>query len=125
MDDDFSLKSDILDRTYLYRFAVRKDSLLSHQENSDYFQSTKDESYNHSRIRVNCTAKDYYLPGLYIIGYGKGKIIFEIPAFLQIEQGKSRGGKFKTSNENKNKKTFLLLFSFDFEFPALDFPRSI
>ena len=62
MDDDFSLKSDILDRTYLYRFAVRKDSLLSHQENSDYFQSTKDESYNHSRIRVNCTAKDYYLP---------------------------------------------------------------
>ena len=75
VDDDFSLKSDILDRTYLYRFAVRKDSLLSHQENSDYFQSTKDESYNHSRIRVNCTAKDYYLPGLYMIGYGKGKII--------------------------------------------------
>ena len=27
---------------------------------------------------------------------------FEIPAFLQIEQGKSRAGKFKTSNENKN-----------------------
>ena len=61
MDDDFHLKPDILDRTYLYRFAVRKDSLLS-QENSDYFQSTKGETYFHSKIRVDCTAKDYYLP---------------------------------------------------------------
>ena len=64
MDDEFSLKSDILDRTYLYRFAVRKDNLLSHQENhsDNYFQSTKDESYFHSKLRVHCTARDYYLP---------------------------------------------------------------
>ena len=27
---------------------------------------------------------------------------FEIPAFLNYEQGKPRAGKFKTSNENKN-----------------------
>ena len=45
---------------------------------------------------------------------------FEIPAFLQIERGKSRAGNLK-SNENK---TFL--FSFDvLNFPALDFPRLI
>ena len=64
-----------------------------------------------------------YVPGLYMIGYGKGKNYFEIPAFLQIERGKSRAGKFKTSNENKK---FLFLFSFDFEFefPALEVPRS-
>ena len=51
----------------------------------------------------------------------KRKNNFEIPAFLQIERGKSRAGKFKTSNENKN---VLFLFSFDFEFPALEVPRS-
>ena len=46
---------------------------------------------------------------------------FEIPAFLQIERGKSRAGNSK-SNEKKN----LFLFSFDvLNFPALDFPRSI
>ena len=49
--------------------------------------------------------------------------LFEIPAFLQIERGKSRAEKLKTSNENKKLKRFL--FSFDFEFPALDFPCSI
>ena len=32
----------------------------------------------------------------------KKKNYFEIPAFLQIERGKSRVGKFKTSNENIN-----------------------
>ena len=43
-----------------------------------------------------------------MIGYGKGKIVLKIPAFLQIEQGKSRAGKFKTSNENK--KVFVIVF---------------
>ena len=30
-------------------------------------------------------------------GYGTGKICFEIPAYLLIEQGMSRVGKFKTT----------------------------
>ena len=47
----------------------------------------------------------------------KRKNYFEIPAFLQIERGKSRAGKFKTSNENKN------FFLFSFEFAALEVPR--
>ena len=53
----------------------------------------------------------------------KRKIFFEIPAFLQIEGGKSRAGNSK--NQMKTK-TFLFLFSIDvLNFPALDFPRSI
>ena len=39
----------------------------------------------------------------------KRKIYFEIPAFLQIERGKSRAGKFKTSNENKNGFVFVII----------------
>ena len=39
----------------------------------------------------------------------KRKKYFEIPAFLQIERGKSRAGKFKTSNENKNKNVFVFI----------------
>ena len=73
----------------------------------------------------------------------KRKNYFEIPAFLQIERGKSRVGKFKTSNENKFAMSFITnfhteihkhtriptqeppsLFSFDFEFPALEVPCS-
>ena len=51
------------------------------------------------------------------------KNYFEIPAFLQIERGKSRAGEFKTSNENNN--NFYLLFSFDvFNSPALEIPCS-
>ena len=37
------------------------------------------------------------------------KNYFEIPAFLQIERGKSRAGKFKTSNENKNGFVFVFI----------------
>ena len=39
----------------------------------------------------------------------KRKNYFKIPAFLQIERGKSRAGKFKTSNENKNKNVFVFI----------------
>ena len=42
----------------------------------------------------------------------KRKNYFEIPAFLQIERGKSRAGKFKTLNENKNKNGFVFVFVF-------------
>ena len=42
----------------------------------------------------------------------KRKNYFEIPTFLQIEQGKSRGGKFKTSNENKTKTKNVFVFVF-------------
>ena len=38
------------------------------------------------------------------------KNYFEIPAFLQIERGKSRAGKFKTSNENNNKNVFVFIW---------------
>ena len=37
----------------------------------------------------------------------KRNSFFEIPTFLQIEQGKSTAGKFKTSNENKNVFVFI------------------
>ena len=40
----------------------------------------------------------------------KRKIYFEIPAFLQTEGGKSRAGKFKTSNENKNVFVFVFIW---------------
>ena len=54
----------------------------------------------------------------------KRKNYFEIPAFLQIERGKSKAGNSNSkSNENKN---LFFMFSFDvLNFPALDFPRSI
>ena len=42
----------------------------------------------------------------------KRKNYFEIPAFLQIERGKSRAGKFKTSNENKNKNKNVFIYVF-------------
>ena len=41
----------------------------------------------------------------------KRKYYFEIPAFLQIERGKSRAGNSK-SNENKNKNVFVFIFIF-------------
>ena len=47
------------------------------------------------------------------------KNYFEIPAFLQIERGKSRAG-----NSKHQMKTKTFLFSFDFEFPALEVPCS-
>ena len=53
----------------------------------------------------------------------KSKNYFEIPAFLPIELGISRAGKFKIMFTEMC--LFMFLFSFDFEFPALDFPRSI
>ena len=40
----------------------------------------------------------------------KRKNYFEIPAYLQIERGKSRAGKFKISNENKNKNKNIFVF---------------
>ena len=46
----------------------------------------------------------YLVPGLYMIGYGTGKISLKFP---QIERGKSRAGIFKTSNENKNVFVFI------------------
>ena len=50
----------------------------------------------------------------------KMKSYFEIPAFLQIERGKSRAGNSK-SNENKSKNG---CFSFNvLNFPPIDFPR--
>ena len=52
----------------------------------------------------------------------KMKNYFEIPAFLQIERGKSRAVKFKTSNENKNKKVFDFVFHLILNFPLLKFP---
>ena len=50
----------------------------------------------------------------------KRKNYFEIPAFLRIERGKSRAGKFKTSNENNNKK-FLGFCHLILNFPLLKF----
>ena len=58
---------------------------------------------------------DQALLGMFRVVYDrvqKRKYYFEIPAFLQIEQGKSRAGKFKTSNEKKKKNVFVSVFVF-------------
>ena len=60
--------------------------------------------------------------GLYMIGYGKGKIILKFPPFFRLnEEYQER----EIQNQMKTK-MFLFMFSFDvLNFPALDFPRSI
>ena len=58
----------------------------------------------------------------------KRKNYFEIPAFLQIERGNSRAGKFKTSNENKNTNKPISVAAkcnITLNFSALDIPHSI
>ena len=50
----------------------------------------------------------------------KSKNYFEIPAFLPIERGISRAGKFKVILHFAATEKFL----FSFEFPALEVPRS-
>ena len=50
------------------------------------------------------------------------KNYFEIPAFLPIERGISREGKFKVMLHFAA--TEMCLFLFSFEFPALEVPRS-
>ena len=54
------------------------------------------------------------------------KNYFEIPAFLPIERGRSRAGKFKVMLHFPATEMCLsvFLFSFEFEFPALDVPHS-
>ena len=61
-------------------------------------------------------------PGLYMIGYGKGKIILKIPPFFRLNE---ENQKRENSKHQMKIKTKTFLFSFDFEFPALDIPRSI
>ena len=64
--------------------------------------------------------RDRAKPGLYMIGYGKGKNILKfLPFFRLNEENQER----ENSKHQMKIKTFL--FSFDFEFPALDFPHSI
>ena len=53
-----------------------------------------------------------------------GKNYFEIPAFLPIERGISRMGKFKLMLHFAATEMCLFLFLFSFEFPALEVPRS-
>ena len=63
-------------------------------------------------------------PGLYMIGYGKGKIILKFPPFFRLNKEYQER---EIQNQMKTKtKMFLFMFSFDvLNFPALDFPRSI
>ena len=49
---------------------------------------------------------------------------FEIPAFLPIERGISRAGKFKVMLHFAATEIYLFVFLFSFEFPALEVPRS-
>ena len=65
------------------------------------------------------------MPGLYIIGYGKGKVISKFPPLFRLNEENQEQ---EIQNQIKTKtKTFLFLFSFDFDFeiPAHDFPHSI
>ena len=60
-----------------------------------------------------------------MIGYGTGKIIFEIAAFLNFEWGTSRA---VNSNESKNTDKHISAAAkcnITLNFPALDIPRSI
>ena len=52
------------------------------------------------------------------------KKYFEIPAFLPIEQGISRAGKFKVMLHFAATEMCLFVSLFSFEFPALEVPRS-
>ena len=64
------------------------------------------------------------VPGLYMIGYGKGKIILKFPPFFRLNE-ENQEQEWEIQNQMKTK-TFLFLFSFDvLNFPALDFPRSV
>ena len=70
----------------------------------------------------NAEITDIAYPGLYMIGYGKGKIILKFPPFFRLnEENQER----ENSKHQMKAKTKTFLFSFDFEFPTLDFPRSI
>ena len=61
-------------------------------------------------------------PGLYMIGYGKGKNILKFPPFFRLNKENQER---EIQNQIKTK-TFLFMFSFDImNFPDLDFPRSI
>ena len=63
-------------------------------------------------------------PGLYMIGYGKGKFILKFPPFFRLNEVNQER---EIQNQMKTKtKTKPFLFSFDvLNFPAFDFPRSI
>ena len=52
------------------------------------------------------------------------KKYFEIPAFLPIEQGISRAGKFKVMLHFAATEMCLFVFLFSFEFPTLEVPPS-
>ena len=61
-------------------------------------------------------------PGLYMIGYGIGKIILKFPPFFRLNE---KNQEREIQNQMKTKR-FLFLFSFDvLNLPALDFPHSI
>ena len=71
---------------------------------------------------------EWYYTGLYMIGYGKGKIILKFPPFFRLnkenQERENSKHQMKTSNENIDK-NFLFSFDFEFEFPALNIPHSI
>ena len=72
-------------------------------------------------------SSDRPIPGLYMIGYGTGKIILKlvITALLNFERGTSRAG---NSNENKNTNKHISVApkcDITLNFPVLDIPRSI
>ena len=65
-----------------------------------------------------------FITGLYMIGYGKGKIILKFPPFFRLNE-ENQEWEIQIQNQMKTK-MFLFLFSFDvLNFPALDFPHSI
>ena len=59
-----------------------------------------------------------YYAGLYMIGYGIGKIILKFPPFCRLNEENQ-----EQENSKHQMKTKTFLFSFDFEFPALEVPR--
>ena len=52
----------------------------------------------------------YYVAGLYMIGYGKGKIILKFPPLFRLNE-ENHEREFQNQNQMKTKtKTFLFLF---------------
>ena len=64
-------------------------------------------------------------PGLYMIGYGTGKIILKFPPFYRLNKENQERENSKHQMKIKSKETvFVFVVSFDFELPALEVPNS-
>ena len=109
------LKSALFSVSALIEVKEKKNcnNLICGKNFSEFISKTS------GRFSVDCGGTFTYVPGLHMIGYGKGKIILKFPPFFRLnEENQER----EIQNQNQMKtKTNPFLFSFD----VLNFPRSI